>query len=72
MKYNLNLNERAFNAIINKTKRIEIRTITGNTDYSKMTNTTYKPVFSFTLDPVTMKRIRAYNDKRTFLRKRHF
>ena len=37
MKYNLNLNERAFNAIINKTKRIEIRTITGNTDYSKMT-----------------------------------
>ena len=24
MKYNLNLNERAFNAIINKTKRIEI------------------------------------------------
>ena len=36
MKYNLNLNERAFKAIINKTKRIEIRTITGNTDYSKM------------------------------------
>lgn len=37
MKYNLNLNERAFRAIINKTKRVEIRTITGNTDYSKMT-----------------------------------
>ena len=36
MKYNLNLNERAFRAIINKTKRVEIRTITGNTDYSKM------------------------------------
>ena len=36
MKYNLNLNERAFNAIVNKTKRIEIRTNTGNTDYSKM------------------------------------
>lgn len=37
MKYNLNLNERAFRAIINKTKRVEIRTITGNIDYSKMT-----------------------------------
>ena len=36
MKYNLNLNERAFKAIINETKRVEIRTITGNTDYSKM------------------------------------
>lgn len=36
MIYNLNLNNRAFNAIINKTKRIEIRTYTGNTDYSKM------------------------------------
>ena len=36
MKYNLNINERAFKAIISKTKRVEIRTITGNTDYSKM------------------------------------
>jgi cytidine deaminase/ASC-1-like (ASCH) protein len=35
MKYNLNLNDRAFNAIINKTKRVEIRTNTGNHDYSK-------------------------------------
>lgn len=36
MKYILNLNNRAFDAIINKTKRVEIRTITGKTDYSKM------------------------------------
>ncbi len=36
MKYNLNINNRAFSAIINKTKRIEIRAYTGNTDYSKM------------------------------------
>ena len=36
MKYNLDLNERAFKAIINQTKRVEIRTITDNTDYSEM------------------------------------
>lgn len=36
MKYELNLNNRAFNAIINKTKRIEIRAYTGKTDYSKI------------------------------------
>ena len=36
MKYNLNLNDRAFKAIINRTKRVEIRAYTGNTDYSKM------------------------------------
>lgn len=36
MNYILNLNNRAFKAIINKTKKVEIRTFTGNTDYSKM------------------------------------
>lgn len=35
MKRYLNLNDRAFNAIKNKTKRIEIRANTGNTDYSQ-------------------------------------
>lgn len=35
MKYNLNLNDRAFNAIINETKRVEIRANTGGNDYSK-------------------------------------
>lgn len=41
MKYNLNLNNRAFDAIINGTKRIEIRAYTGNTDYSKMNKNDY-------------------------------
>ena len=35
MKRYLNLNDRAFNAIKNKTKRIEIRANTGNTDCSQ-------------------------------------
>lgn len=36
MKYALDLNDRAFNAIIDKTKRIEIRAFTGDLDYSKI------------------------------------
>ncbi len=35
MKYNLNLNDRAFNAIINGTKKIEIRADTENHNYGK-------------------------------------
>lgn len=36
MKYTLDLNNRAFDAIINGTKKVEIRAYTGKTDYSKM------------------------------------
>lgn len=36
MKYKLNLNDRAFDAIINKTKRIEIRTNTNNHNYDSL------------------------------------
>ena len=36
MKYELNLNDRAFEAIINKTKRVEIRANTNNHNYSSM------------------------------------
>lgn len=34
MEYSLDINKRAFNAIRNKTKKIEIRANTGNIDYS--------------------------------------
>lgn len=33
MKYELNLNDRAFEAIISKTKRVEIRANTDNYNY---------------------------------------
>jgi len=36
MKYNLNLNDRAFEAIINKTKKIEIRANTKNHNYNNL------------------------------------
>lgn len=35
MKYNLDINDRAFNAIKNRTKRVEIRANTANNDYSR-------------------------------------
>ena len=36
MIYELNLNDRAFEAIINKTKRVEIRANTGNHNYGNI------------------------------------
>lgn len=36
MKYNLNLNDRAFEAIINRTKRVEIRANTKNHNYNEL------------------------------------